>query len=84
MPPDLINFQHDPLACAVALGWEEGLEFEELPLLAEEKDGWLVQRIHPDGNVLRVATRVDGPRFSQYWLDQVTGAPSPRPPRAAA
>ncbi len=31
MPADLVNFQHDPLACAVALGWG-GVTVERLPL----------------------------------------------------
>ena len=25
LPNDIINFQHDPLACAIALGWHEGV-----------------------------------------------------------
>jgi purine nucleosidase len=71
LPADTINFQHDPLACAIALGWEEGIEIEEVPLVFEEKDGWLVERIHPGGKPIRVVTKVDGPRFNQFWIDQV-------------
>ena len=26
VPADIINFQHDPLACAIALGWSDGVE----------------------------------------------------------
>src|SRR5688572_23901144 len=28
LPRDIINFQHDPLACAIALGWHQGVEME--------------------------------------------------------
>src|SRR5688572_11288435 len=33
LPGDIINFQHDPLACAIALGWNEGVEIEELGIV---------------------------------------------------
>jgi inosine-uridine nucleoside N-ribohydrolase len=26
LPNDFINFQHDPLACAIDLGWQDGVE----------------------------------------------------------
>jgi inosine-uridine nucleoside N-ribohydrolase len=39
VPNDIINFLHDPLACAIALGWNDGVEIKELPLIFEEKDG---------------------------------------------
>ncbi|MEJ2263914.1 MAG: hypothetical protein P8X95_10745 [Anaerolineales bacterium] len=71
LPDDLINFQHDPLACAIALGWNEGVEIEEIPLILEEKDGGLVERIDERGKTTRVVTKVDGEAFSQYWLDQI-------------
>ena len=75
LPPDIINFQHDPLACAVALGWDEGLRIEELPLAVEIEDGWLTERIHPSGNPIRVVTRVDAAAFSRFWLERVASAP---------
>ena len=72
LPHDIINFQHDPLACAIALGWNEGIEIEELPLFLEEKDGWLHERIDPAGKPVRVVTKVDGPRFNEFWLNKIT------------
>lgn len=72
VPDDIINFQHDPLACAIALGWDEGVEIEELPLMIEEKEGWLTERIDPAGKPMRVITQVDGPRFSEFWVDAIT------------
>jgi inosine-uridine nucleoside N-ribohydrolase len=71
LPHDIINFQHDPLACAIALGWEEGVEIQEFPLLVEEKDGWLTERIDPAGKPLRVVTRVDGTRFNEFWVEKI-------------
>jgi purine nucleosidase len=68
LPHDIINFQHDPLACAIALGWNEGIEIEEIPLILEEKDDFLHERIHPTGKLVRVVTKVDGPRFNEFWL----------------
>src|SRR3989337_1815300 len=69
LPHDIINFQHDPLTCAIALGWNEGIEMEELPLLLEEKDGWLTDRIDPSGKTVPVVTQVDGPRFNEFWIN---------------
>jgi purine nucleosidase len=70
VPDDIINFQHDPLACAVALG-EADVEIEELPIKLDEQDGWLVERVDPDGEPTRVVTKVNGPSFNQFWLDRV-------------
>lgn len=71
LPSDIINFQHDPLACAIALGWTEGIEIQEIPLLLEERDGWLYERIDPSGRSFHVITEVDGHRFNQFWLDKI-------------
>ena len=79
LPRDMINFQHDPLACAVALGWEDGIEVEELRVAVEEKDGWLHERPDPNGRLMRVVTKIDGPRFNQLWLEVVVGKLSARP-----
>jgi purine nucleosidase len=71
LPADIINFQHDSLACAVALGWEEGIEIDELPLRVEMKDGLVCQTIDPAGKLIRLAIRVDGALFNQMWVDMV-------------
>ncbi len=91
LPDDTINFQHDPLACAIALGWREGVEIAEVPLRTKIRDGYLVARIDSRGKPTRVVTRVDGERFSQFWLDTVTGragrqpgGPDPAAPRGAS
>ena len=71
LPRDIINFQHDPLACAIALGWNDGVEIEEIPLILEEKEGWLAEQPHPSGKPMRVVTKIDGPRFSEFWLNTI-------------
>jgi purine nucleosidase len=75
LPDDTINFQHDSLACSVALGWREGVEIEEVPLAFSLEDGLLCERVDPQhGRAYRVVTRIDAARFNQFWLDQVTRA----------
>jgi inosine-uridine nucleoside N-ribohydrolase len=73
LPDDLINFQHDPLACAIALGWNEGVEIASIPLKIEQSDGWLYEIIDPTGTPTRVVTKIDGDRFSEIWVDIVAG-----------
>jgi inosine-uridine nucleoside N-ribohydrolase len=74
VPDDIINFQHDPLACAVALGWDDGVRVEELTLRLDDEEGWLRLQRDRAGRVMRVVTEVDGARFSDFWLDVVAGA----------
>lgn len=69
---DIINFQHDPLACAVALGWRDGVRIEECTITVEERDGWLHERIQAGGQPVRIVTSIDGPRFDAFWLETVT------------
>ncbi len=68
LPDDIINFQHDPLACAIALGWDEGVEIKEVPLKFEVRDGWLYETVTPGGKSMRVVTKVDGKKFNELWL----------------
>ena len=74
LPDDIINFQHDPLACAIALGWTEGVEIQELRVKSQIEDGWLRQSVAAGGHPMRVVTRVNGPAFSEFWLKMVAGA----------
>ena len=71
LPADIINFLHDPLACAIALGWHEGVEMSEVPLTLEIKDGWLHERVDSAGRPTQVVTRVDGDKFNEFWLNTV-------------
>ena len=71
LPDDIINFQHDSLACAIALGWDDGVEIVERPLIVEESDGLLTERVDAAGKPARIVSKVDGPRFNEFWLKQV-------------
>ncbi len=67
LPKDIINFQHDPLACAVAIGWSEGVEIETVPLKLETKEGWLYEIPDNHGIPTRLVTKIDGNAFNEYW-----------------
>lgn len=73
---DIVNFQHDALACAIALGWRDGVRIEGRAIAVEERDGWLHERVvAAGGQPVRIVTAVDGPRFDAFWLETV--APTP-------
>jgi inosine-uridine nucleoside N-ribohydrolase len=72
IPDDTINFQHDPLACAIALGWNDGVDIRQLPLKVEIENGFLRERIDESGKPTNVVTRIDGAAFSEFWLSTVT------------
>jgi inosine-uridine nucleoside N-ribohydrolase len=76
LPDDLVNFQHDPLACAIALGWD-GARVERVPLAVTIEGGWLRMRADAHGSAVRLATAVDAPAFGALWLDTVTRAGRP-------
>jgi purine nucleosidase len=71
LPEDIINFLHDPLACAIALGWREWVEISEIPLKSEIKDGWLCHAIDASGKPTQVVTRVNAEKFDEFWLSTV-------------
>jgi inosine-uridine nucleoside N-ribohydrolase len=70
LPVDLLNFQHDPLACAVAVGWD-GVTIEDVPTRVELRDERLWMTPEAGQPHLRVVTEVDGPRFEEDWLQAV-------------
>ena len=73
LPSDIINFQHDPLTCAIALGWNDGVEISEVPLKTELKSGLLDRKIDAHGKPTKIVTNIDGERFSQFWIDTIAG-----------
>jgi purine nucleosidase len=77
LPDDLLNFQHDPLACAVALGWD-GVTIEDIPTKLELREERLWMTLDPGSSSLPVVTEVDGPRFEEEWLQAVQRASSHR------
>jgi pyrimidine-specific ribonucleoside hydrolase len=77
LPDDLLNFQYDALACAVAAGWD-GVTISELPVSTTIHENLLHMSIEPGAPTLKVATDVDGPAFDAAWLDAVLRASEPR------
>lgn len=70
---DIINFLHDPLACAIALGWKEGVEISKVPIMLEIRDSWLYEDIDAKGKPTSVVTRIDGNKFSDLWISTISG-----------
>ena len=73
VPAGFINFLHDPLACAIAAGWNEGVETLEVPLRLNFEEGRLHERIDPAGKPVMVVTQIDAEQFNRFWLDTVCG-----------
>lgn len=73
LPDDLLNFQYDPLACAVAVGWG-GVEIEDVGVALSFEDRLLRMRLDDDAPAMHVVTNVDGEAFSDVWLDAVERA----------
>jgi hypothetical protein len=71
-PEDIIN-SIDPLDCAIALGWDEGVEIKKIPLNLEIKDGWLYLTVDESGKPTRAVTRVNGDKSNEFWLDMMVG-----------
>lgn len=71
LPDDLINFHHDPLACAIALGWREGVEIETVRLKLDIRDGSLYETPDADGIPVRLVTKVDAQAFNEFWVTVV-------------
>jgi purine nucleosidase len=67
LPDDLLNFHYDPLACAVASGWN-GARVEELKLAACTEEDVLTFREELGGRRTHVVTEVEGSRFEEEWL----------------
>jgi purine nucleosidase len=73
LPDDLLNFHHDPVTCAVALGWE-GAAVGEMHLAVVIEDGVMRMRSQADGLPMRVLTDLDGHAFSDAWLSAIETA----------
>jgi inosine-uridine nucleoside N-ribohydrolase len=74
LPDDLANFHHDPLAAAVAAGWD-GVTIEHTILRTVMGEHGRLERAGPDDPGARrveLVVGVDGPAFAAHWLDTVT------------
>jgi hypothetical protein len=67
LPDDLLNFQHDPAACAVALGWSGA--GAEVMHLEPRFDGHVLrfEQVN-DGKRNHVVLDIDGADFTDTWL----------------
>ena len=67
LPGDLLNFQYDPAACAVALGWPGALveEVRLHPVLGGD-----VLHFEPDddGRRIGLVVELDGSQFAETWI----------------
>jgi inosine-uridine nucleoside N-ribohydrolase len=73
LPSDLLNFQYDVAACAVAVGWSGATLMERT--VSTVRDGDLLRTVDdPGGRPARVVSAVDGQRLSAFWLRAVTRA----------
>lgn len=70
LPDDMLNFQHDPLACAVAMGWE-CVRREHVSLVVTKREGSLRLVEDPAGRPFELVTSVDSQAFTRRWLDVV-------------
>ena len=63
LPEDLLNFQYDPVACLVALGWS-GATMSHRRLSPSLVDDHLIFQPDQRGVPMSVVDRIDGPRFA--------------------
>lgn len=73
LPDDLLNFQYDPVACAVALDWP-GATVVPMKLRVELVGDHLRWWTDDDGSPVKVVESVDGQVFAATWLDAVESA----------
>jgi purine nucleosidase len=70
---DLLNFQYDPLACAVAVGWD-GAEIRTVGVDLSFEGAFLRMREREDAPSMRIVSDVDAERFENDWLAAVVRA----------
>jgi hypothetical protein len=73
LPGDLVNFHHDPVACAVAVGWA-GAGIQELRLQPVMEGELLRFQPDQDGRLMRVVVDLDGPSLTSTWLRTIEAA----------
>jgi inosine-uridine nucleoside N-ribohydrolase len=67
LPDDLVLMLHDPLAAAVALGWE-GVGLARSRMRVEPGEGGLRLVPDPAGREVSTVAWVDAPAFTDWWL----------------
>jgi inosine-uridine nucleoside N-ribohydrolase len=76
LPHDLLNFQYDPLACAVACGWD-GARLEEIPIRTELVDDRIRLHVSEGGVRTPIVMGADGDRLARDWSAAVIRASGP-------
>jgi purine nucleosidase len=76
LPDDLLNFQYDPVACAVALGWP-GATVEETRLQPVHQGELMRFEPWTAGRTIRMLTDLDSASFAEDWLNAVKAVQSP-------
>lgn len=69
LPDDLLNFQYDPAACAVAVGWS-GATVEEMWLRPVQRDGVLSFQSMPKAGPPRSSSRSTAPTLVRFGCRQ--------------
>jgi purine nucleosidase len=77
LPDDLLNFQYDAVACAIAAGWL-GATIEEMPLGPVLDHGVLRFDRDERGRRTKVAVDMDADDFTERWFTSVEAAARPR------
>jgi purine nucleosidase len=73
LPADVLNFHYDPLACAVAAGWD-GVTIDNVAVALFDDAGLLRMEQRASAPVLRIVTDVDVDRFERTWLEAAVRA----------
>jgi purine nucleosidase len=74
LPPDLLNFQYDPVTCAVAVGWD-GARIEQLSLRGSlEGEVFRWREDLANGRPTSIVVEAAGERFSRDWHAAVRAA----------
>jgi len=73
LPDDLLNFQYDVVACAVATGRRVAV-LEDLLLAPRRDDGLLRFEERHDGRAVTATTTVDGEAVNEHWLAAIERA----------
>jgi purine nucleosidase len=73
LPDDLLNFQYDAVACAIAAGWP-GATIEELELMPVLDDGVLRLDVNARGRATNVVVDIDADDFTERWFEAVERA----------
>jgi purine nucleosidase len=73
LPDDLLNFQYDPVASAVAAGWP-GAVTRQTRVAADLDEGLLGFREDALGAAATVVVEIDGRNFAETWLAAVERA----------